>query len=243
MFKFESDEVRDLQRELEQIGKRSIPFATRAALNGAAFRARALSRENIQDSMTLRNKWTLGSVRVEPDRRELNIRRQAAVIGSTEGYLEDQEFGTTEAARGSEGVAIPTGYSAGQNGQKPRTRLPRRPNQLKNIKLSKRRRAAKNKAQENLFKIQDAVTSGRRVVYLDFGKTKGLFKVVGGRKSFKRGGPKGARLQMLYDLSRPAVRIPARPWLAPATDRAAAELPKLYGEALAFQLKRRRKYR
>lgn len=73
---------------LENVAKRAIPFATRATLNRAAFETRKLAQENVREQMVTRNKFSEQSIRVVQERRELNIRRQEAVVGSIADYME-----------------------------------------------------------------------------------------------------------------------------------------------------------
>lgn len=230
----ESNLKRELKRyagQLEKLNKRGVPYAMRDTVNRAAFETRKRGISNLQDGMTLRNRWTVGSVRVNKA-RSLDPRRMEAETGSLEKYLYTQEFGGTKIKRGKEGVAIPTGYSAGQQGQKPRTRLPRGKNKLRAIQLNNKRIKAKNRRQRNFLAIKQAAEGGNKFIFMDLGRTQGLFRVTGGKRK--------PRVKMVYDLSRQSVKIPARPWLTPATNRTVPEMPGFYRSALRFQLKRLR---
>jgi len=230
MFNARSDDIKQLESDLKTFAARALPFATKNTVNQGAFRARKYAQENIEQNMVNRNKFTRNSVRVEQT-RQLVVRRQEAVVGSIADYLADQEFGATRTAKGSEGVAIPTAYSAGQGeGAQPRTRVPRKPNKMQNIQLRKRGRKGASRKQKNLVAIKGAAASGSKYVFLDLGRTKGIFKVTGGRKR--------PRIKMVYSLSKPSVVIPRNPWLAPAVDRAVRDLPEIYRQSLIFQAKR-----
>lgn len=242
MFHIDNKSIKRLEADLKAFAHKALPFATKSTLNMAAFDARKESRAIIADKMVERNKFTRQSIRVD-QAKTLNMRRQMSVVGSIADYMADQEFGGTRASKGKHGVAIATSHSAGQREQQPRTRLPRKPNKLANIRLKHGKRTAANKRQRTLFAIQDAVTTGNRTIFLDLGRTKGIFRVVGGRKNFKRGGPKGAKLRMLHDMSDKTVRIPRNPWLAPATKRTEKKIPSFYRESITFQLKRRGLFR
>ena len=242
MFIIDNKSIKRLEADLKAFANQALPFATKQTLNRAAFDAQKEARSIISNKMVERNRFTRQSIRVD-QAKTLNMRRQESAVGSIAGYMADQEFGGVKASKGKHGVAIATSYSAGQQGQQPRTRLPRKPNKLANIRLRQGKRTPANKRQRTLFAIQDAVTSGNRVIFLDLGKTKGIFRVVGGRKKFKRGGPKGARLKMLHDMSDRTVRIPRNPWLAPATKRTEKKIPGFYRDAIVFQLKRRGLFR
>lgn len=220
------------ERKLEKLRARAIPFATRNTLNALAFETRKQSIENLRSNFTLRNKWTERSVMVEKA-SGLNIRTQEAITGSVQDYLRKQEFGATEQSTGTHGVAIPTSYASGEEGARPRQRLPRRPNQIQNILLSRKRNQGKNRKQRNLIAVKQAAAGGNKFVFLDLGKRKGIFKVLWGGK---RG--RGARLKMVYDLSKPSITLIARPWLSPATDTAVRKMPQFYEAALKAQLSR-----
>lgn len=217
------------ERKLEKLRARAIPFATRNTLNALAFETRKQSIENLRSNFTLRNKWTERSVMVEKA-SGLNIRTQQAITGSVQDYLRKQEFGATEQSTGAHGVAIPTSYASGEEGARPRQRLPRRPNQIQNILLSRKRNQGKNRKQRNLIAVKQAAAGGNKFVFLDLGKRKGIFRVLGGKRA--------PRIKMVHDLSKPSITLAARPWLSPATDTAVRKMPQFYEAALKAQLSR-----
>ena len=229
MITIDDKEIRKLERDLKTFASRAFPFASKATINGGAFMAQKTARKDIEIKMVTRNRFTVGSVRVEQT-RTLNVNRQLAVVGSIAKYMADQEFGGVNVRTGSEGVAIPTGYSAGQENQQPRTKLPRRPNKLANIQLKRRRGKATSRKQRNVAAVKAAATSSNKFVFLDLGKRKGIFKVVGGKRKPK--------LKMIHDLTRTSTPIPKNPWLKPAVDDTRQKMPAIYIKALRFQLKR-----
>ncbi len=239
MFSVDDRAVKRLELQLQIFANKALPFATRNTINGMAFAAQKQAKENIRNDMVNRNRFSVQSVQVRPEKQELNIQRQEATVGSIAPYMKVQELGGVETKGGKTGVAIATSYSAGQEGKQPRTRLPRKANKLAAIKLRKfKGRIPKNRKQKTLFKVQEAVLSGNRTVFLDLGKRQGIFRVVGGRRKFKRGWPKGARLKMLHDMTNQSVVIPKNPWLLPATEVSRAMGVTLYRKSLEFQLKR-----
>lgn len=192
--------------------------------------ARGFAQDNIKNKMVERNRFTVSSVRVEQS-RTLQISRQSAEVGSIAPYMEDQEFGGTKTSRGKKGVPIATSYAAGQaQNAQPRTRLARKPNKLASIQLSSRKKKGKTRRQRNLVAIKQAATSTNKFVFLELGRTKGIFKVVGGKRKPK--------LRMVWSMSRRSVVIPKNPWLAPAVDKTEPQMPKLYRDALRFQIRR-----
>lgn len=235
MFAVDDKDIKRFERDLKTFASRAYPFATKATINTAAFRTQKVARERISRDLTLRNKFTQQSIRVE-QAKGLNVKTQAAFVGSIADYMADQEFGGTKRRKGSEGVAIPTSYSAGQGlAARPRTRLPRKPNRLQSIRLKQQRRKGSNRVQRNLVAIKQAATSGSKFVFLDLQKSKGIFKVIGGKRRPK--------IRMVHDLTRTSVRIPRKPWLAPSVDQVTPQIRGIYGDALVFQMKRQKIFR
>ncbi len=235
MFKINNDQILNYEDDLKKFRFKAFPFATKATINGAAFKARGFAQENIRNDMIQRNRFTVSSVRVE-QAKTLNIRRQAAIVGSIADYMEDQEFGVTKTRKGKEGIPIATSYAAGQaQNAQPRTRLPRKPNKMASIQLNKRRKKGSNRKQQNIAAIRLAAQSGNKYVFLDLGRTRGIFRVLGGKRK--------PRIKMVWSMSRRSVVIPKNPWLAPAIKRTEPEIPQLYANALRFQLKRHNLFR
>jgi len=230
MFKIDFENIKQLQSDLKTFAARSLPFATKNTINQAAFNARRLAQENIKNKMVTRNRFTIQSVKVN-QARTLNISRQEAITGSTVDYLETQEFGGTKTSKGKEGVTIATSYSAGQGrSTKPRTRLPRKINTLAKIRLFKRSKRGQSRKQKNIVAIKQAIEVGQKFVFLDLRKSKGIFRIVGGKRRPK--------IQMVHDMSNKAVTIPRNPWLKPAADDTRKLIPGLYLKSLQFQARR-----
>ena len=234
MIGVDDKEIKEFEKDLKAFAHRAYPFATKNTLNKSAFHAQGLARNGIDAKMIQRNKFTKQSIQVD-QARTLNVNRQSASVGSIADYMEDQEFGTTKRKQGKEGVSIATGYAAGNQGQQPRMRLPRKANKMENIKLRRQRKRGSNRKQQNIIAIRQAATSGRKYVFLDLGRTKGIFKVIGGKRRPK--------IKMVHDMSRDSVVIPSNPWLKPAVDATRLVMPEFYRDALVFQLKRQGLFR
>lgn len=231
MFSVNDKELKRFAGELRAFTKFAYPIATQQTVNTAAFRTMETARKDVKKSMVLRNQFTTRSIQFAKSPKTLQVRRQFSRVGSTADYMETQEFGGVKRKGGSEGVPLATSYSAGQGrGVQPRTRLPRRANKLANIQLRKRGRGGSSRKQRVLMAIRGAAESGRKFVFLDLGRSKGIFRVVGGKRKPK--------LQMVHSLSNPAVTIPRNPWLKPAFDKNVAKLPAFYRDALVKQMKR-----
>lgn len=230
MIRIDQRDVAQLERDLGEFARRAIPYAVRNTINQAAFAAMRQARDNVRRSMITRNRWSEQSVRVNTARRPGDV----ASVGSVAPYMEAQEFGGTKRAKGSEGVPIATSYSAGQGEAQPRTRLPRKPNKLRNIRLSTRRTRG-GRRQRNAVVVREAAESGQKYVYMDLGRRKGIFRVVGGRRR--------PRVRMVHDLTRRSIRIPRNPWLRPAVQAVRPRMPEMYAESLRFQVRRLRAFR
>lgn len=234
MITIDTNPIKKFEQDLKTFASRAYPFATRHTINSAAFKARELAQGNIRTGMVTRNKWTERSIQVSKT-GTLDVNRQTAIVGSVADYMETQEFGGTQHSSGGKTVAIATGYSAGQEGQQPRTRLPWRPNKMSAIQLQKRRKVGSSKAQQNFIAVREAAASGQKFLYLNLGRRKGIFKVTGGKRSPK--------LKMVHDLTRTSVVIPRNPWLAPAVRDTEQYIPGIYLDALRFQLQRNNLFR
>lgn len=233
MFTVNTDDIKQMESDLKTFASKALPFATRNTVNGAAFEARKIAQTGIRESMVNRNRFTVQSVRVEQS-RTLNIRNQAAIVGSIADYMEDQEFGAIKNKTGKEGVAIATSYSAGQGEDaQPRTRLPRKPNKMANIQLQRRRKKGSGRKQQNLVAIKQAAKTGRKYVFLDLGRRQGIFKVIGGKRRPK--------IKMVHDMTSESVVIPKNPWLKPAVDK--VDVPRIYRKSLEFQVRRKGLFR
>lgn len=234
MITVDTKDIKKYERDLKVFASRAYPYATRHTINSAAFKAQGIARDNVRNDMVNRNKYTIQSIQVDKA-RTLSVPAQAAIVGSTADYMETQEFGGTESSSSGKGVAIATGYSAGQEGQQPRTRLPRRPNKMAAIQLQKRRKRGSTRKQQNFIAVRDAAASGSKFIYLDLGRRRGIFKITGGKRKPK--------IKMVHDLTRASVAIPKNPWLAPAVRDTEKYISGLYVDALKFQLQRNNIFR
>lgn len=241
--------IEELERELRVFTRTALPYAVKHALSATAFDAMRRGRANVGSSMTLRNKWTEGSVRALPVRTN-KIDAMVSRMGSAEDYMRVQETGGIERTTGRYGLPIPTGYSAGQEGRQPRTKLPRKANQMRNIRLQTKWATAGSTDRQRLVRVvQEAVATGKRFVFLRLargdggGHKSGIFRVIGGRKNTRRGWPSGAKIKMIHNLEHKTVRIPKNVWNETAAILAAEDQDEHYRKALIFQIERNRLFR
>lgn len=223
-------DVEKLRRDLERFRDDAFPYAIRATLNNSAFATRSIYQAEARSSMTLRNKYTTRSIRVDKA-RGLSVRGMEAVVGSTAEYMRFQEEGVVHRKRGKHGVAIPTRAASGEaRGSTPRQRLVRKPNKLANIALLRRARAG-TRQQRNVASITQAKAAGRKYVFLDLGRRKGIFRMTGGSRK------KRAKLTMLWDLSRPATVVKRNPMLQRSLTKVEPHVPRIHKKALLAQLR------
>lgn len=212
MLKIDDSAIIRYEKLLRNLNRQGIRYANKSAVAGMAFQCRKEAIEIVGEKLLLRNKWTVQGMRVEK-------RRDSASMGSIRGYMERVEFGGTKSS-----VGVPTSAAAGQGMKtRPRTRVVRRALYMSKISLPSRVRRAKSRMQANAIAFRRA----KPFAYMDLGRRKGIFR------------RRGRKVTMIYDLSKPRVDIPKNPWLKPAVEATRPHSPKIYFDALEYQLKRK----
>lgn len=228
--RFDSPDLIDLRNRLYEMARKGVPHAGRNALNRAAFATREQWQRQIYFDLTTRNAWTARSIQVD-QARGLDVARMEATVGSAAPYMRTQEEGGVEQKQGKHGVAVPTPVASGEGrGARPRRRMVRGPNKLPNIQLTAR--IGGTQKQRNAIAISGALRTGRRHVFLETENKKGLFRISGGKRRPK--------IDMVWDLTKPSVRIPATPTLQPALQAVQRRLPDILVRTLLEQLQRHR---
>ena len=226
MINIDFSDVAALENKLKRLQAASIPFAIGFTVNEAAFQTRKLYVAATQEKLILRNKWTERNIRVEKG----SPRKPISRVGSLLEYMEKQEFGGTEVKKGKEGVPIPTSYAARlPENQRPRTKRVTAPHRLSRIQL-RRVSVAANRRRQNAIAISQAARSGNKMVFLDLGNKKGIFRIVGGVRK--------PRIKMLWDLTEQSVTIPKTPLLKPSVDIVQQQIPSIYFNQLEKQIDR-----
>ena len=235
----DDSEIEAFETQLRSAAAAAIPYAVRDALNRTVFGGQKQIRHGLGKRMTLRNRWTEGSIQADAARGR-DVDRMAAAVGSVAEYMAEQEEGFTRRAGGKHGVPIPTPFAAGQGHAMKRTRLVRKQRRMAAIKIKAwRRPGMTSDAQRNVVAVNVAVNTGRRFTFLRLPNgRKGIFLVLGGRRGQMRGWPKGANLEMVWDLTRRTVATKKREWLNPEVDKMIEKFPEMYRRALINQLKR-----
>lgn len=229
--------IKKYSQYLVDYTKKGFPFAVKNTLDETAKVAQVLAKENIRNQMTLRNKFTENSVRVQRV-KTLKVDNQFSVTGSInarrqgfEPYLDKQEFGATKHKKGKHGVPIATPYASGEGlSANPRKKLPTSSNKMNRIRLDRKRLSGKlSHKQKNIILIKQAAKSGARHVYLELktSKHEGIFRVTGGKRP---------KIKMVYNLSESSVVVKKNPWLKPASDKARLKTPDIFKKQLKAQV-------
>jgi hypothetical protein len=222
----------EMQRQLETIAKRSVPFAARETVNTLAFEGRKIWQAEMASSLTLRNRFTERRALVEKA-RTLRVDSMQAVLGHTEPYMANLEHGKPERAA-KRWRPIPTEVAAGQPKKSlggGRKKAVRRANIIKTLgSLKTKGFKGRSRKAQNARAVQQAVKSGKRLALLDMGRRKGIYRVTGKGKR--------AKVWKLYDLSRRVTPVSKIPTLARTLKKTLALAPRVAHDALAKQLKR-----
>lgn len=222
----------EMQRKLEAVAKRSVPFAARETVNTLAFKGREIWQAEMASSLTLRNKFTQRRALVEKA-RTLNVNRMEAVLGHTEPYMANLEHGKPERAA-KRWRPIATEIAAGQTKgslSAGRKKIVRPKNIITRLgNLQGKGFAGRPRKARNARAIQQAIKTGKRLALLDFGRRKGVYRVMGGKRKPK--------ILKLYDLSRRVTPVPKTPTLQRTLTKTLALAPQVAHDALSKQLKR-----
>jgi len=99
--------VRDYQRALDQLARDAFPKAMAATTNVTAKAVHSKSERNIKQKLTLRNPYTMRSLKLSLAKVRRSGEAGYAQVGSVSPYLPIQETGGTVRAR-RRAIAIPT---------------------------------------------------------------------------------------------------------------------------------------
>lgn len=223
--------ARRLERDLQTFAKTAVPHAVRNALNTQAFEARRAWADEAKDSLTLRNTFTVRSLRVEKA-RGTKLETMQSRVGSVAPYMGKQEIGGQETAGGKHGVTVPTPVASGEGrGARPRRRLVRRPHKMSRINLAGRGQKG-SRQQRNAIALSMARRAGRKHVMLEGRRRIGIFRISGGKRT---------RIDMVWHLTRKATaKVPPNPMLQRALASTERKMPGVYERAFVEQLRRRR---
>jgi hypothetical protein len=242
MFRINLDKapIEALENELDKFGERTFPHAVRDTLNITAFEASFEAKKFANHIFTMRNQYTTRSIRYERARGS-SVNQMSSAVGSVQDYMREQEEGFTRTTRGKHGLAVPTGYAAGQDGARTRTKPIRRSNWLQRLKIARSKRGAASVRQEIVQAAQEAVSTGRRTVWLPL-RHPGLYRIVGGRRG-TRGWPRGANLKMLYSTEDRTLRTESHQWMEPSVRVIMTRQDEYWRRALLHQIEINRQFK
>lgn len=211
------------EKQLGKFAKVAVPYAMRNGLNTMAFEGRKLWQGEMQDKFILRNTWTTRRILVVKAAGS-SISAMQSIVGSPDDYLDKQEDGGVQLG------SVPTRVASGEGeGAGPRRKLVRGANKLSAIQLTARSRKGTRK-QKNAAAIRMAVAAGKRFVFLQLGRTKGLFKL--------KGGGKHPQVSMVWNTTKKRHAVHATPTLGPAVKRLGIRADQIMANAMVDQLKR-----
>ena len=184
-----SAELKTLGKALKHLGHgKGTGYVAKQALNHGVFTARTKWHGEMQERLILRNEFTKKAVSVVRA-TGTDISRLRAVIGSRAEFMDDVEEGQVESKKGKHGIAVPTGFAAGQEGQNPTTKLVRA---RYRIGATDTANIQKDVARFRTSRQRNAVTialARRREVQFGVLETQhghGLFKINKGRTAKKK---------------------------------------------------------
>jgi len=223
-----SNDLDVLLGKLERVRLDAVPFAVRDSLNASAFFTKREWTGEIHRRMTVRNTWTQRGIKTR-NATGKQVSRMESVVGSVRSYMSKlEEGGTVSDARG---VPIHTSVASGEGrGARPRTKVVRPGNRLNKIQRYTGRGGTQR--QKNADAVRQAQRGGGRskVAYMEVGARKGLYKVSGSKKNPK--------IDLIIDLTRISVRVPAHPTLEPTLEKVNPRLATLHALAIVRQLRR-----
>lgn len=243
--KMEDRPLIQLENDLDRFGGHALPYATRDTMNTVAFQSSVLAKKNVKRKFIARNKWTERSVQFQKTFSR-DIDNMESEMGSVQEYMREQEEGFTRHKKGKHGVVIPTGAAAGQMGTRRRTRRLQKKNWMASVNPEKGN--GQTGMQRIVDSVRNAVTTGNRTIFLKssddtWRRTTGIYRVIGGKKNTTRGWPRGAKLQLLYQIEKPSVRTDPHPWMELPVKVAMKNLDKIYRDALIRQIRINRSFR
>lgn len=117
-----ADDVAKLAKKLKALSAEEFSIATAAAVNRVAHAVEIAQGFNVQREFTLRNKYTMGSLRRLKATPKKDANKIDSIVGSRSEYLDDQDVGgVARTRRGRPSLAMPSKASRRGNWGKPVT--------------------------------------------------------------------------------------------------------------------------
>ena len=227
---FTQVDVTDYLKEIRLFHKKEFPNVVRSSLTSQASLTSVYAKRNVESEFTLRNRYTLGSIRYLPARGNKPSKMQSEA-GSYQEYMALQEHGGK-----SDNKALTTQEARVRKDRKKVTRKRLRLSQVGSLPEFKDGNVIGDVAafSRNGEKTKMAIIEGR-------GFTRGIYAVT--RVSSKRKGKNKNRapfkIRMMYSLKRDSYEIDETPWLMPATQKTMSpkKLFRTYEESMKKHVK------
>ena len=224
MIRVDDRQIRALERRLKSGAPKALGHAARNTLDRAAFDARKQWHREMESTLTLRNRWTKGSVRVEKV-RGLNVRTMQSRVGSLADYMRVQEDSGTIRGRGKEGYRYPSARA------KPKGKMVRPRFRMKRLQLDHPKLAQFSSTRQKIaVATRMARARGAKFVFLGMPASKGMYQLMGSKRRPK--------MRLLWDMRRGSVHIPKHPTLGPAEAKVRRRMPRYAAAEFLKQLKR-----
>jgi hypothetical protein len=226
MFKVDTKGLKKLERTLFQVRAKAMPFATRQTINDLAFGSQAQWKRELPSKMKLRSPHTIRSVQVDKAGSTLQISQQRATVGSVADYMDEQEFGATQAKKGKHGVPIP---AAAPGARLTRGRVPKS-RQLRAIHTITPAKGARGRQVASALAMAEK-RGGPQFAYLKLRPGReGIYQLNPGNKKLA--------IRKVWDLSKQSITIRPRPTMGPAVQLMASRRMHIHAINLQFQLQR-----
>ncbi len=230
--RFTNIDVTPFLKEIHQFHRKEFPQVVRTALTSQATRTYTYAQRNIESKFTLRNKYTVGSVRYLKPRGNAPSKMQSEV-GSYQDYMSLQEHGGK-----AKNKALVTSEARIQKDSKRVTR--------RKIRLSQVGDLPEFKGENLVGELASFSRKGDKTKFAIIegnGLTRGIYSVRRTSRGKRKPRHKKERIpfkvRMMYSLKKDSYEIDESPWLMPSAQKtmSSANLFKIYDEAMKKNVK------
>ncbi len=216
-FKLDLKDVDGFVSDLDLFNEKLAKRITSASLTEMASQAATRAKRNVKRDFTLRNKWTLRSIRSTRSSPSRPINNQFALAGSVMPYLALQEKGG-RLGRTKQGRRVTTAQGAREgNTAFPRKKLARGRLASRNISLGRAPRVAGSSGRRAFVAVTAARRQRRRFIFLRLKNDRsGIFEI------------KPKKIVLVHAIVKRNMRIKKKQWLEPAADEARARGPQIF---------------
>ena len=232
-------DIERLSKDLKLFGgARTVGYAARSAINTMAFENRKIFRAEMDNKLTLRNKFTQGSIRTQ---RAVgtDVNTMHSVSGSVQGYMALQETGgIVNPNSGSASVPVPTATARqGSLKRMVAQRMRRKNINLATINLRGKIRTGryKSKSQEIAANVRQAAREYAEFVFLETSRARAIYQLSGSSRRPK--------MRMVWNLNKKTTRIRRQDILSGSLKKLERKTDEIMLDATLFQMRRNRLFR